>query len=133
MGFLRKLFGKQDETAAAASPAPPSNPPPTIPEVSTADFMAEWQNENRPVLLDVRESYEWQQMHVPGSQHMPMNQLPAQLHKLDKTADIVVICASGNRSYSVTAFLQQNGFRARNLKGGIMHWARSGGQVESGQ
>ncbi|MBK9055532.1 MAG: rhodanese-like domain-containing protein [Chloroflexi bacterium] len=95
--------------------------------------MAEWQNENRPVLLDVRETYEWQQMHVPGSQHMPMNQLPAQLHKLDKAADIVVICATGNRSYSVTAFLQQNGFRARNLQGGIMRWARSGGQVESGQ
>lgn len=133
MGFLRKLFGKRDEHAAAASPPRPASPPSTIPELSTDEFKAEWQGASRPLLLDVREHYEWEQMHVPGSQHMPMNQIPAQLNKLDKDADIVVICATGNRSYSVTAFLQQNGFKARNLKGGIMRWAQSGGPVTSGQ
>lgn len=131
MGFLRKLFGRRDD-AAATSPPRPTSSRPTIPEVNTADFMVEWQSNNRPVLLDVRERYEWEQMHIPDSQHMPMNQIPAQLNKLDKDADIVVICATGSRSYSVTAFLQQNGFKARNLQGGIMRWAQSGGQVESG-
>lgn len=131
MGFLRKLLGRRDNAAATPSPRP-TPPRLTIPEVNPSDFITEWQSDNRPVLLDVRERYEWEQMHILGSQHMPMNQIPAQLNKLDKDANIVVICATGSRSYSVTAFLQQNGFKARNLQGGIMRWAQNGGQVESG-
>lgn len=131
MGFLRKLLGRRDN-AAATPPPRPTPPRLTIPEVNPSDFITEWQSDNRPVLLDVRERYEWEQMHIPGSQHMPMNQIPAQLNKLDKDANIVVICATGSRSYSVTAFLQQNGFKARNLQGGIMRWVQNGGQVESG-
>ena len=129
MEFLRKLFARKEEQIHPAVAPPPR---PEIVEISPADLMKEWQTANRPILLDVRESYEWQQMHVPNSLHVPMNQIPASLGKLNKEANIVVICATGSRSYSVTAFLAQNGFKVRNLRGGIMRWHQSGGEVVAG-
>ena len=80
----------------------------------------------RPLLLDVREPWEWQLTHIDGSRHLPMGQIPAQVDELDKSHPTVVICHHGVRSLQVVAFLERLGFgNLHNLQGGIDAWARS--------
>ena len=76
------------------------------------------------VLLDVRENEEVALVHIAGSVHIPMGEVPSRLHELDPDADIVVYCHHGMRSANVCGFLQQRDFRSvANLAGGIDAWA----------
>ncbi len=78
----------------------------------------------RPLLLDVREAWEFELCHVDGSRHLPMQQVPAGCQTLDPQRDIVVICHHGVRSQQVAIFLESRGFAAvHNLTGGIDAWA----------
>jgi len=115
----------------SASPQAPERAEIIIPEVLPADLMAERHNGQQPFLLDCREDYEWRQVRIPGSLHIPMRQIPGRLAEIDRAADIVVVCAHGNRSYSVAGYLIENGFAARSLRGGVAEWQARGGDVES--
>jgi adenylyltransferase/sulfurtransferase len=42
---------------------------------------------------------------------------------LDRDIEIVAHCKSGMRSAKAVGLLQENGFRARNMKGGILAWS----------
>ena len=53
---------------------------------------------------------------------MPLAELPDSLQRLDGTRDFVVYCHHGIRSVRAVEFLRGAGFRARNLKGGIVEW-----------
>ena len=78
-----------------------------------------------PVLLDVREDRELAICRIPGSLHIPMGQVPAELSQLQADAPLVAICHHGARSYQVAMFLEQQGFSdVYNLQGGIDGWAR---------
>jgi len=80
----------------------------------------------RPVLLDVREPWEFQTCHIAESRLLPMADLPARIAELDPAAETVVICHHGGRSMQVAVFLEQQGFgRVHNLSGGLDAWARS--------
>lgn len=77
-----------------------------------------------PVLLDVREPWEFELCHLAGSQLMPMSSVPARIDELDPAAETVVICHHGGRSMQVAMFLAQRGFgRVINLAGGVAGWA----------
>ncbi|MGH8280380.1 MAG: rhodanese-like domain-containing protein [Gammaproteobacteria bacterium] len=77
-------------------------------------------------LLDVRETWEYERVHLPGSVHIPMDDLRARLHELDAARTYVVVCHHGNRSRQVAAFLQSRGFSGViNLSGGLEAWATS--------
>ncbi|MFZ2854789.1 MAG: rhodanese-like domain-containing protein [Rhodocyclaceae bacterium] len=79
----------------------------------------------KPLLLDVRESWEYELCHLPGSTPMPMSTVPARLQELDDEADVVVICHHGVRSLQVAMFLENDGFLSiYNLAGGVDAWAR---------
>jgi rhodanese-related sulfurtransferase len=83
-----------------------------------------------PLLLDVREPWEYQTCHIDGSMLMPMNVIAARTPELDPGTETVVICHHGARSFQVAAFLERNGFsRLYNLQGGVNAWAE---QVEPG-
>jgi molybdopterin/thiamine biosynthesis adenylyltransferase/rhodanese-related sulfurtransferase/molybdopterin converting factor small subunit len=76
------------------------------------------------VLVDVREPHEYQIARIPGSQLIPLGELPKRLSELDQNADIVAHCKSGMRSAKAVDLLKQNGFkRVRNMKGGILAWS----------
>jgi rhodanese-related sulfurtransferase len=80
--------------------------------------------QEKPVLLDVREPWEYQRCHLEGSTLMTMNTIPARIDDLDEDAEIVCICHHGARSMQVAAFLERNGFsKVTNLTGGIHAWA----------
>ena len=76
-----------------------------------------------PVIIDVREDWEYQETNIAGAQNIPLGTLPQRLDDLEdlKEQEVIVHCKSGARSASAKAFLQQQGFNnVRNLLGGIM-------------
>lgn len=76
-------------------------------------------------LLDVREQWEFDIVHLPGSVLIPLSQLPQRLGGLDANRPVVVICHHGVRSRAAAKLLEQSGFgQVINLKGGIDAWAR---------
>lgn len=78
-----------------------------------------------PLLIDVREQWEYNIVHLPDSKLIPMAQLPAQLDELDQNAELVVVCHHGIRSRAAALYLEQQGFKkVINLKGGIDAWAK---------
>jgi rhodanese-related sulfurtransferase len=78
-----------------------------------------------PVLLDVREPWEFEICRIEGSLSVPMGQIPAAVSRLDPNRETVVICHHGIRSYQVAHYLEQQGFtRLINLDGGVAAWAR---------
>ncbi|HET9735665.1 MAG TPA: rhodanese-like domain-containing protein [Burkholderiales bacterium] len=90
-----------------------------------ASWLADPSRED-PVLLDVREPWEFQTCRIPQSLLMPVREVPARLAELEGAREIVVICHHGARSLRVALFLQSRGHtRVYNLAGGVDAWARS--------
>ena len=75
------------------------------------------------ILIDVREEDEYGICNIEPSVHIPMNKIPSHLGKLEKDTEYAVICHSGVRSHNVCFYLQNHGFKVRNVVGGIHQWA----------
>lgn len=75
-------------------------------------------------LLDVREPWEWAIGKIGEPTQLPMNQLPTELQSLDRAREVIVYCHHGSRSGMAAEWLRSQGFRARNLAGGIDRWSR---------
>jgi rhodanese-related sulfurtransferase len=81
--------------------------------------------DSEPLLLDVREAWEFRICHIDGSQLIPMGQLVNALNTLDPTRETVVICHHGIRSRQVARYLDYQGFEnVINLNGGVAAWAQ---------
>ena len=83
----------------------------------------------KPLLLDVREPWEFDVCRIPGAQTMAMRSVPARFMDLQREhgseRDMVLICHHGARSYQVAMFLEQQGFsNLYNLYGGVAAWAQ---------
>lgn len=82
--------------------------------------------DTNPLLLDVREPWEYEKCNLENSQLTPMRQIPSVLNELDPDQEIIVICHHGIRSRSVAAYLSSNAFsNVINLTGGIDAWAKT--------
>jgi len=84
------------------------------------------------LLLDVRSKGERQASLIPGSRHIPTEQLTGQLRQLPRDRVIVCQCASGHRSSLAARQLRAEGFDARSLSGGITAWKNAGLPVKKG-
>ena len=62
-------------------------------------------------VLDVRSPYEYQSHHIPGSIHIPLQQLENGYKELDPTRETLVACEHGIRSQDACWFLSDMGFR----------------------
>ncbi len=95
----------------------------------TAGQLAAWladAGRDQPLLLDVREPWEWDTARIEGSQHMPMREVPARLGEIHPEKEVVAICHHGGRSLQVAMFLEKNGFsKVHNLQGGVDAWSRT--------
>ena len=77
-------------------------------------------------LLDVREPFEYELCHIPGSKLIPLEELERRAAELDPSEEVVVYCHVGVKSARAVELLSSRGFRrARNLMGGIRAWADS--------
>lgn len=83
-------------------------------------------------IVDVRESDEYAEGHVPGARLMPLGLVPVLAHELPRDTAVHVVCASGARSAQAADILRRAGVDARSVAGGTNAWIRSGRPVETG-
>ena len=82
-------------------------------------------NDERLMILDVREQWEYDICHIEGSLHIPMGQLLNKIDDLEKNDTIVVVCHHGIRSRIVGKHLEDYGFKnIINLTGGVDRLAK---------
>ena len=77
-------------------------------------------------ILDVREPDEVAKARVDGAQHIPLGSLVERIDELPRDRTIYVMCHVGGRSAQATQYLEEHGFDAVNISGGILEWYRAG-------
>ena len=87
--------------------------------------LAHWDGAEGAFLLDVRQPVELVVESVPGAVNIPLGQLRTRLSELPRDREILIICRSAQRAYYATRILLQNGFKARNISGGMLSRALS--------
>jgi rhodanese-related sulfurtransferase len=81
-------------------------------------------NDAKPLVIDVREPYEYAICHIDGSVNIPMGEIASRIVELDPSEATIVICHHDFRSMNVAVFLVSQGFDdVANLDGGIEAWA----------
>jgi len=89
---------------------------------------------NGPVVVDVREQQEFEESHLPGAKHVPRGHLESRIEGAagDRSARVVLYCASGNRSALAARTLQEElGYEnVESMTGGITLWKDRGYEVE---
>jgi rhodanese-related sulfurtransferase len=77
-------------------------------------------------LVDVREPYEREAGHVPGSRHVALAELTSAAESIDHDRPVVFVCRVGARSSMAAWSFARAGYDAHNLDGGMLAWAASG-------
>lgn len=78
---------------------------------------------HNPLIIDVREPWEYEEGHIPGSTLLPLGGIPQWAQTLDKDEEIVLVCRSGSRSVGAYQYLQRLGFtNLKNMVGGMITW-----------
>jgi rhodanese-related sulfurtransferase len=96
-------------------------------EISAREVAAQLKSgDPGPILLDVREPWEFATAQIVGSKPIPMGEIPSRaFEELDPEAHIVTICHAGVRSLNVALWLRNQGFeKVQSLSGGIDSWSR---------
>jgi adenylyltransferase/sulfurtransferase len=109
-------------------PQRPAPEPPDAVQRLTAPALAALLNSGppaaAPLLIDVRERWEYETGHLPGSVNVPMSELPQRLAEIPRGGTAVFICRSGARSLRACALALTAGVAApANLEGGLQSWA----------
>lgn len=136
MDFLKRLFGKSDETPAPTPPPPAAAPPPEpqpirVQEILPHELKDRLDSGDELVVVDMRQSWEYQAGHIPGARHMFIQEIPGRMDELPKDKLVVFQCWHGNTSLDASAFLIQNGWDAgqvASLSGGMAGWVNTFGQ-----
>lgn len=126
-GEARTLAAIGDLAAASADcePAPAGAGAPVPEELTPGEVASRRAAGWTPVLLDVREGWEWQAARLEGATLIPMGTIASRRGELDPAAEYLVYCHHGARSAAVVAWMREQGFaHATNLAGGIDRWSR---------
>jgi molybdopterin/thiamine biosynthesis adenylyltransferase/rhodanese-related sulfurtransferase len=103
-----------------------------IDEISTLDAHERLQGPDAPLFVDVRESDEWDEGHIPGAIYTGRGRLEQRIEGLvpDKSRALVVYCSAGHRSAFATKVLEELGYaNVLNLAGGFSDWKRNGFEI----
>ncbi len=93
-------------------------------DIEPTEVKAKIDRGDRFVLIDVRETHEYQICSIPQAKLIPLGDLPKRVNELNSADEIVAHCKSGVRSAKAVDFLKQAGFKkVRNMKGGILAWS----------
>lgn len=95
-----------------------------IMDVVTLDDLDNFNNKNI-VLLDVREKIEWDNGHIEGAIHIPVNELRSRKAELPLDNEIWVYCQVGVRGHIASRILKALGYKVKNLTGGYKSYIQS--------
>ena len=111
---------------------------PGVPQMSVEDLDRRLKDETPPLIIDVREPFEYEVSHLPGAVHAQGKDIARQIADTEPGRPIVLYCSVGYRSSAAVAdLIQLNdpeiGGRVWNLEGSIFEWANSGRAVYRGE
>ncbi|GJD09556.1 Coenzyme A disulfide reductase [Galdieria sulphuraria] len=86
------------------------------------DSMTKKGENEKNILIDVRNPEEVQAEPVPHAQNIPLRDIRSHLEKLPKEKEIAVFCRSGQRSYLASRILCQLGYHVKNISGGFLSY-----------
>lgn len=103
-----------------------------IREVTPKDVREMQDRGEKLVLLDVRDQNEVNLGRIPGAVHISRGTLETKVEAaIPRDANVVIYCASGNRSaFAAVTMLEMGYTRVASMAGGIRDWAMSGGDVD---
>jgi adenylyltransferase/sulfurtransferase len=92
-------------------------------EITSVELKRRLDRGDKVRIIDVREPNEYQINRIPGSELIPLGELPRRYAELDPDDELVMQCKMGGRSAKAADFLRSMGFkRVLNLRGGILDW-----------
>lgn len=95
---------------------------------------AQKRTQNGSFFLDVREQDEYEALRIPGAMLLPMSEFIERYEaELPKDKEIIVHCRSGRRSLQAADYLNERGYNAVNVEGGILAWQEADLPVEAGE
>jgi molybdopterin/thiamine biosynthesis adenylyltransferase/rhodanese-related sulfurtransferase len=110
---------EEDAIAVAASAGAKSN----ATDITAVELKERLDRGDALTIVDVREPNEYQINRLPGSQLIPLGEIPRRYAELDPDDEIIVSCKIGGRSAKAADYLRSVGFKhVLNLKGGIIAW-----------
>jgi rhodanese-related sulfurtransferase len=92
-------------------------------EITPTELKTMMASEAPPTVVDVREPWETAICALAGAQTIPMRTLPQRLQEIPNDRPVVLLCHHGQRSLMVAQYLDQAGYEAMSLRGGIERWA----------
>jgi sulfur-carrier protein adenylyltransferase/sulfurtransferase len=105
-------------------PRPAAAPADGIRRLGPRELEALLRGARAPLLIDVREPWEFDTGHLPQARLIPLGELPRRLAEIPRDGAPVFICRSGGRSLTACRIALQAGIAApANLEGGILAWA----------
>lgn len=107
---------------------------PGIPSIDPAEAERRIREDaDAPLLVDVREQNEFDEVRAPGAVLMPMSTFAARAGELPADRPLMIMCHTGSRSSAVTGFLTRSGRTdVVNVSGGMEAWERGGLPVKRG-
>ena len=95
---------------------------------ATSEQIQQWLNNSNAILIDVRETPEYEQEHIPGSLLVPLSCFEPDLFPKFEGKTLVLHCAVGKRSAAAAKQLLMSGYAEKivNMEGGIRAWKAAG-------
>jgi molybdopterin/thiamine biosynthesis adenylyltransferase/rhodanese-related sulfurtransferase len=103
-----------------------------IDEISSIEAHERLGSPDGTIFVDVRETDEWDEGHIPGALYTGRGRLEQRIEGLlpDKSRPLVVYCSAGSRSAFAAKSLEELGYdNVVNLAGGFNDWKRNGFEV----
>lgn len=97
----------------------------------SAQDCANWMQDRRVNVLDVRDDNEWTKKHIPGALHTYVGHVEESIPQLPKDSELVVHCSVGHRGGLAASMLERSGFtNVYNMLGGLCAWEALGLPLE---
>jgi rhodanese-related sulfurtransferase len=109
---------------------------PLVKEISIEEARARLRRDPAPVLMDVREDYEWKAAHATEAVHLGKGILERDLERMypDKAQEIIMYCGGGYRSILAAAAAKKMGYtNVFSLAGGYKAMSGSGWPMKKDQ
>ena len=101
-----------------------------LPDDLTPERVAELHEAGEIELVDIREPYEREAGHVPGSRHIELARLSQAAGSIARDRPVVLYCRMGGRSSMALEAFKASGYDAHHMEGGLTAWADKGLPLE---